>query len=372
MGKKILIIGNGFDLTHGLPTRYSDFLNFIELIQKLNKPGYGKRAFDDWAGNVQILEMLKDSRKTGNAVLQLKEYLQDNIWVVYLSAIYEDKIMQGENWIDFESEISHVIQWMDQKEQDISLSTDKLTNKVTDYESDDPKIYKFMGYIQDHEKEYTTIDLFIQKLYIDLERMIQALQIYLVHFVERIPIEHNQILEGIKPNYVISFNYTHIFERTYGNAPVCYIHGECKDTTSCNMVLGIDEYLPEGERNERTNYAIFKKFLQRIRKKNDLQYLKWSREIEGLYRRCENMRARDLNPGYIDSGISDLYVYGHSLDITDKDVLKHFLEPKYTRLHIYAKDVVTEGKLLSNMIQIMSEKTLIKKSTTEMLETKVI
>lgn len=79
MGKKILIIGNGFDLTHGLPTRYSDFLNFIELIQKLNKPGYGKRAFDDWAGNVQILGMLQDSRKTGNAVLQLKEYLQDNI-----------------------------------------------------------------------------------------------------------------------------------------------------------------------------------------------------------------------------------------------------------------------------------------------------
>ena len=26
----ILVIGNGFDLVHGLPTRYMDFLKFIE------------------------------------------------------------------------------------------------------------------------------------------------------------------------------------------------------------------------------------------------------------------------------------------------------------------------------------------------------
>lgn len=29
MTKNILIIGNGFDLEHGLPTRYIDFLKFI-------------------------------------------------------------------------------------------------------------------------------------------------------------------------------------------------------------------------------------------------------------------------------------------------------------------------------------------------------
>ena len=27
----ILVIGNGFDIAHGLPTRYADFLNFLEL-----------------------------------------------------------------------------------------------------------------------------------------------------------------------------------------------------------------------------------------------------------------------------------------------------------------------------------------------------
>lgn len=35
MSKKILIIGNGFDLAHGLPTNYSDFLAFSHEFMKL-------------------------------------------------------------------------------------------------------------------------------------------------------------------------------------------------------------------------------------------------------------------------------------------------------------------------------------------------
>ena len=35
---KILVIGNGFDLAHGLPTKYTDFMEFINVIkQVLNK-----------------------------------------------------------------------------------------------------------------------------------------------------------------------------------------------------------------------------------------------------------------------------------------------------------------------------------------------
>ncbi len=31
----ILIIGNGFDLTHGLPTKYGDFLDFCERARRI-------------------------------------------------------------------------------------------------------------------------------------------------------------------------------------------------------------------------------------------------------------------------------------------------------------------------------------------------
>lgn len=42
----ILVIGNGFDLAHGLPTKYTDFLEFIKVIKPaLSK---GKLSGIDW------------------------------------------------------------------------------------------------------------------------------------------------------------------------------------------------------------------------------------------------------------------------------------------------------------------------------------
>lgn len=32
---KVLVIGNGFDLEHGLPTKYKDFLDFIKIINNI-------------------------------------------------------------------------------------------------------------------------------------------------------------------------------------------------------------------------------------------------------------------------------------------------------------------------------------------------
>lgn len=33
-GKRILILGNGFDLAHNLPTKYSNFLDFCKIVDK--------------------------------------------------------------------------------------------------------------------------------------------------------------------------------------------------------------------------------------------------------------------------------------------------------------------------------------------------
>ena len=34
-GRKILLIGNGFDLAHGLPTSYSYFLDFCDKVSRI-------------------------------------------------------------------------------------------------------------------------------------------------------------------------------------------------------------------------------------------------------------------------------------------------------------------------------------------------
>lgn len=70
----------------------------------------------------------------------------------------------------------------------------------------------------------------------------------------------------------------------------------------------------------------------------------------------------------------NIFVYGHSLDVTDKDILELFLKPDYSSLVVYVKGDVNEGKLISNMIKIMTEDVLIKKATgfPSRLETRVI
>jgi hypothetical protein len=82
----ILVIGNGFDLEHRLPTKCIDFLNYCrEHLDKddLDKPYYS----------------------------EMSELLENNLWMKYFreltsSAISNKKwINENTTWIDFESEI---------------------------------------------------------------------------------------------------------------------------------------------------------------------------------------------------------------------------------------------------------------------------
>ena len=38
----ILVIGNGFDLAHGLPTKYIDFLKWVKIYQKFDSFIFGR------------------------------------------------------------------------------------------------------------------------------------------------------------------------------------------------------------------------------------------------------------------------------------------------------------------------------------------
>lgn len=49
----ILVIGNGFDLAHGLPTKYGDFLEWVKAIEQVVRIKNGDTMTDvDW-GNIR-------------------------------------------------------------------------------------------------------------------------------------------------------------------------------------------------------------------------------------------------------------------------------------------------------------------------------
>ena len=108
----ILVIGNGFDLAHDLPTRYQDFLGFVErFLNIINTPqilqqgglNNAEKSVYEYINHLIFSEQ--------KLCKELEQLVKDNIWIEYF---LQNPMYQKENWIDFESEISKVIQSLDQ------------------------------------------------------------------------------------------------------------------------------------------------------------------------------------------------------------------------------------------------------------------
>lgn len=188
-----------------------------------------------------------------------------------------------------------------------------------------------------------------KNLYEDLENIICALDIYLSEFVEKIKVNKLPLFEQIKPDFVLTFNYTNTYERTY-NSNV-HIHGKITDKNNKgNIVLGIYEYLDKKDQTNKVNYAIFKKFAQRIRNKTGNDYRQVLNDIEMIYKKKGTTYSGifDLDKDYPD-GISCVYIFGHSLDITDKDILAKFIKSDETVVEVYCHDKASEGMAIENI-----------------------
>ena len=402
-GKTVLILGNGFDLAHGLPTRYSDFLEFCQRVNTIwtynpesnngqTKKDYAEKWIKNWETDSTIKKDILDAfagrkPKSNNEGLieitsenvglsEIHDCLHDNVWYDYFLKLRKMKAIQGENWIDFESEIRFIIKSIDENtllltdywEDIIKKAKESPENlKLKTFE----KKLKLAEYVKrktESENHIPTIRDFREKAYADLERLTRAFELYLLTFVEKVPID-KRILEllDITPDYVITFNYTHTYEKIYNKGTVYHIHGETAESRSGeenNMVLGIDEYWKDDKTDEKTYFTIFKKFAQRIQKHTGNNGYSYFREIEKVFK--ENGGV--WSGAFIDKykvhadGVSRVYVFGHSLDITDKDILSGYIGSNATAVTIYCKDRGTEGELIANTIKLIGEKQLLEKS----------
>ena len=80
----ILILGNGFDLAHGLPTRYTDFLAYCRDTISTSNSG------------AQI-------SKSENVNREFLALITDNVWLSYFLKKTPD-LDANKTWIDFEIE----------------------------------------------------------------------------------------------------------------------------------------------------------------------------------------------------------------------------------------------------------------------------
>lgn len=110
------------------------------------------------------------------------------------------------------------------------------------------------------------------------------------------------------------------------------------------MVLGIDEYLSEERRAKDLEFIAFKKYYQRIYKETGCRYKEWIRELEN------------------DTDKSNVYIFGHSLDATDGDILHELITNEHIMTTIYYLNRDVYGRQISNLVKILGTDGLIKRT----------
>lgn len=428
----ILVIGNGFDLAHNLPTRYADFLYFCQEIQdayiKYGLPDKNNQFQGEWQSfwydflllvykhcGEEATEKLTECLKTKNSAninnnliismeetIELCNLINKNIWLDYFKKLHNDNKL-GENWIDFEKEISNVIMALSEVKMSYIYENTVLDDKNKQiYARINRRIRKFHPEVSPNDKSNMStvdrLDILSKKVGIlkhDLDRLIRALEVYLAIIVERMEVVQKiPEIENLKVDYLISFNYTTTYEKIYGNVPnVNYIHGKAdknKNIKTSNLVLGMDDKVPLNGENLGVEFFPFMKFFQKIYKETDSKYLDWIDDIKNEYNQYlidqetalssfkellqvnpssveEHFEMIDLKEKYNKEPIIyNLYIFGHSLDETDKEVLKKLICNDNVKSTIYyyredADDKNVFGNQITNLVKVIGYEELMRR-----------
>ena len=399
----ILVIGNGFDLAHGLPTKYGDFLDFCERVREIYTydeevllNDYRSKNIDDWNMNDYIKNALLEAFEkrnceiipTGNntervevttpnkALDEMYEHIGQNVWFEYF---LKCRSFVGENWIDFESEISRVVQNLDEL-MAIVVNEKSLQGISKDKQEILMNLLNVSNRsLQNLCLSIASIDSLVRFLNIELERLIRALEIYIAEFISKISIlQRNSDIGGLTIGHVLSFNYSDTYQRLYGTDEKIrydYIHGRADIN---NMVLGIDEYLIKKRRNRETEFIAFKKYYQRIYKGIGCEYKNWIYKIKESGKSIEEKLRAEYSVQipflkFTNNMRHNLYIFGHSLDVTDKDILKDLILQDNVYTTIYYHKIYDDtgkddngradlGSKIANLVKVIGQDELIRRT----------
>lgn len=337
----ILILGNGFDLAHGLPTAYKDFLNYCQNNKKYEK------------------------------------FCLSNIWMKHFITRQSEL---GDNWIDIEKEIYEVIKSF----QKLPIVRFAKTNRKSQYcilslplYNIEFNLFNLQNYLEETKtnlpcsKEGTFFSHFSKNYmnylitdYIDLIKLLyKHLREFTKTFEQYLKEDlYSNIDKPIKYKFnintecisLLNFNYTDTCEKIYNvNFNNCgcgirtqsvYIHGKINNDDNCNLVLGTHSffnYLPNNLNEEiPAEFNVFRKHNQRHRYDTIKAYQDLLHELK--------------YPKKIYTAV--FYIVGHSLDKTDHNIIKHILLAKEKSIiKIYYHNEEAQEKLINNITEIIGE-----------------
>lgn len=372
----LLIVGNGFDLYHGLPTRYTDFLKFIS---------YWSIFWDNYNGEAKaqvctpfrvklseqneiIEESMRDfASHQGYYKYEHLEFINshiDNLWIQY----FLKKQLSSVNWIDFEGEIYNVLKLVEEyysefipemrKRNDapIKYIPGDMSTVINIFKKNCPEEYIDFtrGIISRRDTEKDKLknnkEMLLSTMKRELDDLIKCLDYYLLDFVSNIKVE--QYSEQIKElSYInlLNFNYTYTYASVYGKNSLREhhrIHGDCLEE---DMVLGIpDESFPS-----TLDYIYFQKYFQRIQKRTGNYYKSWITE--------PNAREKSLEDVPI-----NVFIMGHSLADSDKGILKEiFMNDFVCKITIFYHSQLAYEQQVINLVSMFGKDFVIEQTAND-------
>lgn len=381
---RILVLGNGFDLAHSLPTAY---IHFMEAMNSILDSQKDTLRFDDLFSKslnnddvffkktkelYRVEEFILDKEQ----VADFRTQLQANSWFNY----FQKHLNDIDTWIDFESEMKFVLDcFVEIFEKNIPVNHNFFNSYFQDENFGSKAVlyqYLFLDtkillekkretkrsrntvilrtnkvlemasstYLKRHGEYILGLDGsnilgFLAKELDDFNMIFSRYLNEIIHHLDpKTEFQEFKELENVEAVY--TFNYTNTFERFYPQitANVEHLHGASEVN---NIVLGVDK-LSEGL--EQLNAFKFTKAHQKIRHNTDYRFI--------------DSDTEDLTVGNY-----EIIVFGHSLDISDKEYIENMFKlfEKQTdyiagvdiRLKVlYHED---QSSVLSNLMKTMGQ-----------------
>ncbi len=279
--KRLVIVGNGFDIAHGLPTKYSNFMEYLCSYEKEPK-------FDRL---VRLNSISLQDQEKHHFYDAISKYIpKQDLWSFFEEAlsILDDEQLQGDNscyLLCYGDE-----NWRDSAHHDYQY----MIGEALSFASDIPKYFsKWISSINTHT----------------------------------CPVVSTNVINN--SSIFLNFNYTDTLETTYGILPeqILYIHG--KALRGDNLMLGHhenklfqDDPIPQFE-SEEEREIYYENYTEDVRVVEAKEIIKnYFRET---YKDTSSIILK--NKTFFNSldSISEVYIFGHSLSVID---FEYFLEIK--------------------------------------------
>lgn len=372
---RLVIIGNGFDLAHGLPTSYKDFIDDYWKSVKNSKHDDKFISFNT-AVDCDFTNV-KDLRCIYQAILLLDNKVKISDAEIYIETrkdftsgtfnrkqilVYKNDFFKSinstssiQNWVDIENEYYYLLKKIMKSEPSFTVENkeswqndQRCQIKKLNYDFDEIRVL-LEEYLSSKVINNYNLDIIKNKGWASFHEIFKPISVYnkaenvLEEFsssddVAEIRNHFAEETKGLVVNnlYFLNFNYTPIssaYSKLFDNvesvnSKVNFIHGSLGNVSDNMVNFGFGDEMDED--------------YKAIENLNDNEYLKNFKSFKYF----QNSNYKDLL-NYIDSGKYQVLIMGHSCGLSDRTLLNTVFEHNNCRsIKVFFHQVKDENDLV--------------------------